>query len=409
MLTENQLVMVNAWQAKAWRYGVVCTAMTLVLTFVFSFFSEVPLIDKLFQPFLVAWVFWLGLGVCSLAVVFLHHLCGGAWSFTIQRICEAGSRTLPFFFGTGFIIVVGGAWFSHIYPWTDPAYVAEHHIVENKAAFLNLPTFTLAYIAYFGLWMLFAMAYNNWSKRLDETADTRIIGKMKFWSAPGAIVYVVSITLAATHWCMSLEPVWFSTIYGAWLISSYALSVVSFAVIMLSYFMDESPIKEKISTRTFHHLGNFMLGFTIFWSYVSFSQFLLIWNANIPEEIGFYLHREGNSLNVLTVALVAFHWFVPMIILLIRKNKTNIKVVRKVAIYIFCVRLLDMYWNIVPSFPDAHYHFNFMTATVVVTAVLGLGGFWFYFYLNELKKRPLLPVNDPRGELMFLKDAHGHA
>ncbi|MFM1919834.1 MAG: hypothetical protein RLZZ303_1468 [Candidatus Hydrogenedentota bacterium] len=409
MLTENQLLMVNQWQRKALSAGMVFTAVTLILSIVASFFSEVPFLDKMFQPFLVAWIFWLGLGVCSLAVVFLHHLCGGAWSYTVQRFVEAGSRTLPFFFVTGIVIVLGGAWLSTVYPWTDEAYIEKYHIVANKAAFLNLPTFTLAYLVYFGLWMFAAMIYNGWSKRLDETADVRIIGKMKFWAGPGAVMYVLSITLAATHWVMSLEPEWFSTIYGAWMIASYALSVVSFCVIMLSFFMDEAPIKDKISTRTFHHLGNFMLGFTIFWSYVSFSQFLLIWNANLPEEIGFYLRREGDSLNVITVMLVAFHWFIPMFILLIRKNKTNIRVLRKVAIYVFCVRLLDMYWNMVPSFPDAHYRFNFMTAILVVTAVLGLGGFWFYLYLNELKKRPLLAVNDPRGELMFLKDAHGHA
>lgn len=408
MLTENQLKMVNRWQAKALTFGIGGTAVALVGGVIMSLISEHGA-DKIFQPFIVAWVYLLGLGICSLAVVFVHHLCGGAWSYTVQRIVEAGSRTIPFFFLTGLLIIVGGVWCSTVYPWTDPEFLKEFPIVGNKEFFLNRPTFTIAYFVYFGIWMLFAYAYNSWSKRLDETADMNIIGKMRFWSGPGAVVYVLTITLAATHWVMSLEPDWFSTIYGAWLIASYALSVISFCVIILSYLMNEPPISEKVTTQTFHHLGTFMAGFTIFWTYVSFSQFLLIWNANMPEEIGFYLHREGTTLNILTVILILFHWLIPMIYLLFRKNKTTIKSVRRIAIWIFCVRLIDMYWNIVPGFPDARHNVNFITLALIICAVLGLGGFWFFFYLRELKKRPLLPLNDPRGELLFLKDAHGHA
>jgi hypothetical protein len=419
MLSDNQLSWISKTQSKARGYAVAGLMTTVVLAVLVGFIwpllpsegqpQTVGVIEKIFQPLMIAWLFWLGLGVCSLAVVMLHHLCGGAWSYTIQRIAEAGSRTIPFFFVTGIVVMLGTVFFTDIYPWTNAGYIELHHIVAEKAAFLNPGTYTIAYFVYFTIWMLFMWLYNGWSKKLDETADTRIIGKMKFWAGPGLVLYVLTMTLASTHFAMSLEPVWFSTIYGAWLISSYALSVVSFSVIVLSYLMDESPIKEKVTTRTFHHLGNFLLGFTIFWSYVSFSQFLLIWNANLPEEIGFYLHREGDSLNVLTVLLCVFHWFVPMMILLIRKNKTNIATLRKIAYYVFFVRILDLYWNTVPSFPDGHYAINWSTLLLVITAILGFGGVWVYLFLNELKKRPLLPVNDPRGELLFLKDAHGHA
>ena len=171
-----------------------------------------------------------------------------------------------------------------------------------------------------------------------------------------------------------------------------------------------APLSEKLSSQIYLHYGNFLLGFTIFWSYLSFSPFLIIWNGNLPEEILWYLDRSGGGLTLITIFLIAFVWFAPMFALLMRHNKTNPNTLRKIAIWILITRFIDMYWNVVPSFENNHSRISILTLIAVVLGVAGIGGIWLWVFLHELKKRPILPKNDPRDELMFLKEkAHSQA
>jgi len=402
MLTEEHLATLRGLRNKALLAGIAGTAVSLA--------GLARGLDGLLQPYIVAYLFWFALGVGALAVVMLHHPCGRAWSFMIQRICEAGSRTLPHFAVLGAVVFLGAVYLTGIYPWTDPDYLSEHHAASLKTSFLNPGMFTLCFILYFLLWVAMAALYNGWSKRLDETGDVTIIGRMKFLAGPGLILYVLSMTFAATHWTMSLEPTWFSTIYGPWLIGGYALAAVAFATIVLSYLQAVPGIQGKVTKRHFHHLGNFMLGLTIFWAYTSFSQFLIIWNGNLPEEISWYLNRHGGGLTFITVLLIVFVWLVPMFLLFMRPAKLDVTRLRRVAYYVLAMRLLDLYWNIVPSFAGNANTVDFFTVFLVLAATAGLGGFWVWVFLGELAKRPLVPQQDPRSVLMFLKDeAHHHA
>ena len=409
MLTDNQLRQVNALQTKALLVGVVCTVVALIGAIVYSLGEGVGL-RGLFQPFMVAYVWVLGLGLGGLALVMLHHLCGGAWSFMIQRIGEAASRTLPFLFVLGILVVLCGALFSFLYPWRDPAHLELYPIVKNKLAFLNLGTFTVCFFLYWAIWMALMFVFNGWSKKLDKTGDVAIIGRMQALAAPGLILYVLSLTFASTHWFMSLEPEWFSTIYGAWAIAGFSLSIMSFSAIVLTYLAQEGPVASAVTDRHYHHIGNFLLGFTIFWAYVSFSQFLIIWNGNLPEEIGYYLHRSGGGLTEVTVLLIVLVWLVPFFGLLLRHNKTNPKRLRNIAFMVIFVRLIDLYWNIVPSFDGHHSVIRPLMVALVLLASAGFMGLWLWVFLGQLKKMPVLPQQDPRREFNFLKDeAHSHA
>lgn len=404
MLTENQLAQVGQWQKKAWTLGLGGTVVALVGGIVWSIFDGDN--ARVFQPFLMSWILWFGLSAGCLSCVMLHHLAGGAWSFMIQRICEAGSRTMPFFFATGLVILVGGVWFSDVYPWSNPEFVAHNHIVANKLPFLSPLWFTAAYLIYFAILGTLSKLYNGWSLNLDQTGDQSNIGKMVKLAAPGLIIYVLVMTFACTHWVMSLTPEWFSTMYAPWLIANYNLTVIPFAIIMLSSFDKEAPISEAITSRHYHHLGNFMFGFTIFWAYVSFSQFLIIWNGNLPEEILWYLARSGGSMNFVLAILAFCAWLIPLFLLLVRQNKQVAPVLRKIAFFVLAMRAVDIYWNMAPSFRNTANNISFPLVALFVAAILGLGGFFFYFFCAELKKRPLLPQQDPRRELNFLKDAH---
>ena len=406
MLTDGQLEKIKALQGKC----VVLGGGSLIALLVIGLLTGTT-----FQGLLIGFLCVFGLGISGLGLVMLHHLCGGSWSFVAQRIAEAASRTLPFLCATGVVVVLGGAWFSNIYPWANAAFLElpENEYIATmtklKEHFLNFNMFALCYFVYFGLWLVMMYFFNAWSMKLDATGDPKYIGKMKVWAGFGCLAYVISMTFAATHWGMSTDPTFFSTIYGAWMIAGYALTMMCFCVIALTSLGNEGPLAEKLSSQIYHHFGNLMLGFTIFWSYLSFSPFLIIWNGNLPEEIGWYLHRSG-PLTILTIVLIGAVWFAPMWWLLMRPNKTNPNKLRKIAIYILATRVLDVYWNVAPSFENNHATINVPTVIASLLGVAGIGALWLWVFLHELKKRPILPQQDPRAELMFLKEkAHSHA
>lgn len=407
MLTENQLTQIGQWQKKAWKLGI--GGIILAVAGGVAIALKEGDLSRLFQPFVMSYILWFGVAAGSLAAVMLHHLAGGAWSFMIQRICEAASRTLPHFFVLGVIILLGGVWFGGVYPWTNEHYLHEHHVVANKVGFLNPVMFTACFFLYFGLLGGLAYVFNKWSLKLDQTGDQANIGKMIGLSAPGLIIYVLTLTFLATHWAMSLEPDWFSTMYPPWLIANYNLTVVAFAVIILHKFDKETPIAEAITSRHYHHLGNFLFGFTIFWIYVSFSQFLIIWNGNIPEEIGWYLHRSGGTLLYVIAALAFGAWLIPLFLLIVRKNKLAGASLSKIAMLILAARTVDIYFNLAPSFENAQHDISFVLVALYAAAIVGIGGLFLYYFFEELKKRPLLAQQDPRRELHFLKDTAHHA
>jgi hypothetical protein len=378
-------------QSKALVVGVVFGVITLV----FAFFN----LRQFFHSYLISYILWFGLGLGSLALLMVHHLTGGGWGFLTQRLMEAGSRTLPLL-ALLFVPVLLGV--KVIYPWADAAMVEANPIIASKTGYLNIPMYIGRVILYFGIWLALMYLLNTWSRRLDESGDTGNVVKLRRISGPGIVLYVLTLTFASVDWGMSLEPEWFSSIYGALYIVSQGLTVFAFNIIVLSYLAEHAPISRYVSIKYYHHLGNLLLAFVVLWAYISFSQFLIIWSGNLPEEIGFYLHREGGGLTGVSVVLMVFHFAIPMFLLFFRRLKKRVSYLRRIAVYILVMRCVDLYWNMNPAF-----HPNVLQVHLLhITTFLALGGIWVWFFLYQLGRRDLLPLNDPRLYEAFSGEEH---
>ena len=312
---------------------------------------------QFFQSYLYGYIFWMGLTLGCLGILLLHHLVSGAWGHLIQRIVEAGARTLPFMAILFVPILVG---MKDLYPWTHPEMLEANHVVQSKAAYLNVPFFIARAILYFLIWSGTTLLLTKWSRVQDKTADAAITRRVKIFSGPTLALFVLTVTLASVDWMMSLEPEWYSTIYGMLTIVSAVLTTLAFAIIGVRLLGDRKPIADILSKRHVHHLGNLLMAFTILWAYMAFSQFLIIWSGNLPEDNMWHLRRLGTGWNIIALALLIGHFFVPFFLLLSRRRKRLIKDLSYVAMGILVMRFVDLFWQVMPAFSGNHVQFHWL-------------------------------------------------
>ncbi len=359
-------------------------------------------IDTFFQAYLFGYLLWFGIAMGSLALILIHHLTGGAWSFVTQRILEASTRTLPLLF-VGFIpILVGplmwainGSAVGNLYqPWLNME--DAEIIVQNKEAYLNAGFWIARVFFYFAVWIGIMSLFNHWSKKLDETGDGNIAVKFKRFAPLCLIAYCLTMTFASTDWALSLEPAYFSTMYAPLFWISQALTTLAFTTIILSKLAQTKPLAEYVTVDHYHHLGNLIMGFTVLWAYMSFSQYLITWSANLPEEIIYYTARRSPSLAVLAVCLMAFHFLVPLLLLLWKRGKRSPNYLTKVCYWILFWRLADVFWFVSPAFHHEAPGVYLKDLLVYGSAWIGIGGIWIWAFLGQLQKRSVIAVNDPR-------------
>lgn len=353
-------------------------------------------IDLAFQAYLFAFIACLAIPLGSLALLCIHHMTAGSWSFIVQRPLEAATRTIKYL-AVAFIPILLGPIFginTLFQPWIDPA---GNTFVEAKTAYLNPEFWTFRAVLYFVIWSGIAFLFNRWSKQLDDTDNPLITLKLRALAPVALIVYALTMTFAATDWVMSLEPEWFSTIYGPLFWISQILTTFSFMVLILSALSDTKPISRYLNVDHYNQLGTFMLAFTVLWAYMSFSQFLIIWSGNLPEEIRYYIiSRLDGGMSLVAVSLMICHFLLPLLFLLQRRFKFNISRLRFAAYWMLSWRLVDLFYMINPAFHHKDPGFHFGDALVYVLVALGLGGIWVWLFLGQLKNRPLLVLNDPR-------------
>jgi hypothetical protein len=343
---------------------------------------------QFFRSYLFAFLFWTGVALGCMAVAMLHHVTGGAWGLPIRRPLESGTRTLPLMLVLFLPIVLGA---RKIYEWADPAAVAHDPILRQKSPYLNLPFFTGRALFYFAAWLAFAYFLNRWSLEQDATGERPIARRLQLLSSAGLVTYGLTVTFASIDWAMSLEPHWFSTMYGVLFIAGQALTGFAFIVVVLVLLSDAPPLAGYVGQRHYHDLGKLMLAFVMFWAYVSFSQYLIIWAGNLPEEIPWYLRRLQGGWGWVGVGLILFHFLLPFLLLLPASANRNPRVLAAVAGLIVFMRLVDVFWLTRPAFAGSGFRLHWMD----LLAPIGIGGLWLAVFLWQLGKRPLLPLNDP--------------
>jgi len=344
--------------------------------------------DQFLHSYLLAFLLWLGAALGGLALTMLQHMSGGGWGVVLRRILEAEARTLPWM-AVFFVPIALGA--TRLYPWTDAARVAADHVLTEKAPYLNLPFFYARAVLYFAVWCGLARFLTKWSAEQDATGAPDLPRRMRAMSAVGLVVYALTMTFAAIDWGMSLEPHWFSTMYGFLFIGGQALMGLSVAIVMARRLSLEPPMSGVFNAGHFHDFGKLLFAFTMVWAYLSFSQFLIIWSANLPEEIPWYIHRMHGGWEAIGIGLMLFHFAVPFVVLVNRKSKRNSAILAGMALWMIGMRFLDLFYIIGPeAYPDGLRIHWLDLATVV-----GVGGVWVALFAANLKSRPLLPLKEP--------------
>jgi len=353
--------------------------------------------EQFFPAYLLAYMLVLGLSLGALAFTMIHQLTGGAWGVVARQSLGAATRVLPYLTVLFVPIIIG---MPYLYEWTHADVVAHDEILQGKAAYLNTTFFIVRAAFYFAVWNGLAFVLNKWSKEQDETANPALPLRMQRLSAGGLLLYAFTMTFASFDWIMSRDPHWFSTIYGALIMVGQGLITLAFQIIILTWLARRKPMSDALTTTYLHDLANLMFGFTVLWAYMSFSQYLIIWSGNLPEEITWYLDRMQGGWTALGVTLVIFHFAAPFFLLLMRGIKQNRGLVRKVAMLVIAARVLDLFWLIAPEKTHEGGAISLMQAISWQDVVLPMALFslWIGFYMQQLRQRPLLPVNDPQFE-----------
>jgi len=344
--------------------------------------------EHFFRAYLVAYLFWFGVGLGCLGILMIHHVAGGRWSAAIRRLLESGTRTLPLMAILFLPMILG---LHDLYEWARPEEVAHDPILQQKSLYLNVPFFLVRAAFYFAVWLLLTQFLNRWSVQQDTDRDPKLAVRMELLSRGGLVALFLTMTFASVDWAMSIEPHWFSTIYGVIFIGGQLLAALAFVIQIAARLVTRGPLTEVITAKQFHDYGKLLLAFVMLWAYFNFSQLIIIWSANLPEEIPWYLKRMEGGWQYVGIAIILFHFVLPFVILLSRDIKKRAGLLAGVALFVFLMRFVDMYWLIIPAFSPKVFSVHWID----LATVLGLGGVWVWFFVWQLQRYPLVPLHDP--------------
>ncbi len=389
----------SRWRNLAIGIGGICTIIMLAVALLF----REQALETALRAWLLGFIFSCGLGIGGLGILHLQYLTGGAWGVVSRRVLEACSRTV-LVLAILFIPIALGVY--NLYEWSHIN--KTDAIVMHRGWYLTWGGFVVRAYIYFLLWWVMQYLLNKWSAQQDASADYEEaavhLGSATAFSGPSLVFFALLVSFATIDWTMTLDPHWFSTIWGFLYIAGWSLSCFSFVVVILAYLSDKAPMNRILGKRHFHDLGKLMLALVMVWAYFNFSQFLIIWSGNIPEETVWLLDRMKDGWGWIGLILILFHFAFPYVVLLSRDVKRNAKYLAIMALFIIFLRIVDVFYHIAPS-PSTtgqEPHFNAFWILYLL-GPLAVGGIWLWAFLGELAKRPLVPIKDP-----FLEDAIEH-
>jgi hypothetical protein len=378
------------------RKFLIAGGLALVLCFVGVFFSR----GEFFRAYLIAYVFWIGIPLGCLGILMIHHLVGGTWGFVIQRCLEAAVRTFPIMFLLFLPLLFG---LPDLFVWARPDVVAADPVLREKAAYLNVPFFFGRAVIYFAIWITVGFFLSRWSQAQERSADPVFIERLQTLSGPGLVLYGLTVTFSAIDWLMSLEPHWYSTIFGMIFMVSHGLIALTF-VIGAAYFLSRrETLRQIVAPWVLQDLGNLLLAFVMLWAYLSFSQFLLIWVENLQHEIPWYLHRLTGGWAAIGLALIVLQFALPFVLLLSRAVKRKPVALAAVASAVALMHFIELFWFVAPTFHPDGFRLHWM----IIVAPFGIGGIWLWSFFSCLKDRSLLPMHDSR--FVAILEEHGLA
>jgi hypothetical protein len=369
--------------------------------------------DTFFHSYLVAFVFWTSVALGCLGLLMIQYLGGATWGLLIRRQMEAGAHTLWLMLLLFLPIALLGL--QSLYLWSDPSQVtneAELRLIDHRSSWLNQRAFLIRGVIYFVVWIGLATYLRKWSKQQDENRDMSAVQRAQNLSGPGFVIYGIAVTFAGVDWVMSLDPEWFSTIFGLLMLIGQGVLALAFLITVGVYLSGREPMDRVYQTKHFHDLGKLLLAAVMVWAYFSFSQLLIIWSGNLPEEIPWYLERFRGQWRWLGVALILLNFALPFLLLLSRDLKHNRRRLMAVAWLLIAMRFVDLLWLIAPEFERGHAgearHYGLSVASYInyAAAVIGVGGFWLGWFFYQLRQRALVPHNDPQLREVLARGEH---
>jgi hypothetical protein len=398
---------VNGWQRRALAAGLVCAAVAVVLGFADGRGFDV---DHVLRAWLLGLMLTFGFAVGGLALLMVQYVSGGKWGLLLRRPLEAMSRTLPLVFAYWVVVALS---LKKLYLWAAVGDVGaalksgwinevQAHAIEFKRPMLNAGAFVWVSLLCFAIWGLYTWRLNALGLKRDEEtlAETpEWIKRMENISGPGIVIYAITMSAAAIYWVMSLDPTWYSSVYGLLFLVGQGYQVLALAIIVVISLSKGEPFKTILRQTEQHDLGSFTFAFVMLNIYLAFSQFLIIWSGNLPEEIPWYLDRVTGGWGVIITLDFIFHWLIPFTLLLSRDLKRNKKRLLRVCQWMVFAKAFDLFWLIEPNFKDAARNLHFSWGILEYAAVpVAMTAFWVAYFCAQLKARPLVQTNDPHLE-----------